>query len=54
MHNVPGTSRRLGDFTATPRMVTVGLMAVAIGVVCAYIARGLLLLINFFTNLFFF
>jgi H+/Cl- antiporter ClcA len=54
MHNVPGTSRRLGDFTATPRMVTVALMAVAIGVVCAYIARGLLLLINFFTNIFFF
>src|SRR5262245_35053077 len=54
MHNVPGTSRRLGDFTATPRMVTVGLMAVAIGVVCAYVARALLLLINFFTNLFFF
>jgi H+/Cl- antiporter ClcA len=54
MHNVPGTSRRLGDFTASPRMVTVGLMAVAIGAVCAYVARGLLLLINFFTNLFFF
>jgi H+/Cl- antiporter ClcA len=54
MHNVPGTSRRLGDFTATPRMVTVGLMAVAIGVVCAFIARGLLLLINVFTNIFFF
>ena len=54
MHNVPGTSSRLGDFTATPRMVTVALMAVAIGVVCAYIARGLLLLINFFTNAFFF
>jgi hypothetical protein len=54
MHNVPGTSRRLGDFTATPRMVMVGLMAVAIGAVCAYVARGLLLLINFFTNLFFF
>jgi len=35
-------------------MVTVGLMAVVIGVVCAYVARVLLLLINFFTNLFFF
>ena len=54
MHNVPGTSRRLGDFTATPRMVTVGVMAVAIGVVCAYVARVLLLLINVFTNLFFY
>src|SRR5262245_38010180 len=54
MHNVPGTSRRLGDFTANPRMVTVGLMAVVIGVVCAYVARVLLLLINFFTNLFFY
>ena len=54
MHNVPGTSRRLGDFTATPRMMAIGLLAVGIGVVSAYVARGLLLLINFFTNLFFF
>ena len=54
MHNVPGTTERLGDFTATPRMVTIGLLAIGIGVVSAYVARALLLLISFFTNLFFF
>ena len=54
MHNVPGASPRLGDFTATPRMITIGLLAIAIGVVSAWVAKGLLLLIAFFTNLFFF
>ena len=54
MHNVPGTSERLGDFTATPRMLTIGLIAIAIGVVSAWVAKGLLLLISLFTNLFFF
>ena len=54
MHNVPGTSERLGDFTATPRMLTISLIAIAIGVVSAWVAKGLLLLISLFTNLFFF
>ena len=54
MHNVPGASPRLGDFTATPRMVTIGLLAIGIGIVSAWVAKGLLLLISFFTNLFFF
>ena len=54
MHNVPGASPRLGDFTATPRMITIGLLAIAIGIVSAWVAKGLLLLIAFFTNLFFF
>ena len=54
MHNVPGTSEPLADFTATPRMLTIGLLAIAIGIVSAYVAKGLLLLIGFFTNLFFF
>jgi CIC family chloride channel protein len=35
-------------------MVTIGLMAIAIGIVSAWVAKGLLLLISFFTNLFFF
>ena len=35
-------------------MVTVGVMAVAIGAVCACVAAVLLLLISLFTNLFFF
>ncbi len=54
MHNVPGASPRLGDFTATPRMLTIGLLAIGIGVISAWVAKGLLLLISFFTNLFFF
>jgi H+/Cl- antiporter ClcA len=54
MHNVPDTSQRLGDFTATPRMILLSVMAVAIGVITAYVARGLLLLISLFTNIFFF
>ncbi len=54
MHNVPGASPRLGDFTASPRMITISLLAIAIGIVSAWVAKGLLLLIAFFTNLFFF
>ena len=54
MHNVPGASPRLGDFTATPRMITTGILAMAIGSVSAWVAKGLLLLIAFFTNVFFF
>jgi chloride channel protein, CIC family len=44
----------LGDFTATPRLITISLFAVAIGVISAFVALALLRLIGFFTNLFFF
>jgi chloride channel protein, CIC family len=44
----------LGDFTTTPRIITIGAIAVAIGVVSAYVALALLKLIGLFTNLFFF
>jgi CIC family chloride channel protein len=44
----------LGDFTATPRLLTISGIAVAIGVVGAYVALGLLRLIGLFTNVFFF
>jgi CIC family chloride channel protein len=44
----------LGDFTATPRLITISLFAVVIGIVSAYVALALLRLIGFFTNLFFF
>jgi chloride channel protein, CIC family len=44
----------LGDFTATPRMVLISIMAVGVGFVCAFVALALLKLIAFFTNLFFF
>src|SRR5579871_5118268 len=45
---------KLGDFTSTPRMLTISALAVAIGLISAYVALGLLKLIGFFTNLFFF
>jgi H+/Cl- antiporter ClcA len=48
MHN------KLGDFTSTPRMITISGMAVCIGLVSAFVALGLLKLIGLFTNLFFF
>src|SRR4051794_4930935 len=44
----------LGDFTTTPRVVLIGTIAVAIGLVCAYVALALLKLIGLFTNLFFY
>ncbi len=44
----------LGDFTATPRLLTISALALAIGVVGAYVALALLRLIGLFTNIFFF
>jgi len=44
----------LGDFTATPRLLTISAFAVVIGVIGAYVALALLSLIGLFTNLFFF
>ncbi len=46
--------RALGDFTATPRLLAIALAAVAIGAIASLVAAGLLSLIAFFTNLFFF
>ena len=56
---VPATSRttrpeRLGDFTTTPRVILLTLIAAGIGVVGAFIALALLRLIGLFTNLFFY
>jgi chloride channel protein, CIC family len=45
---------KLGDFTTTPRVVLLSLLAVAVGVVSAFVALALLRLIGLFTNLFFF
>jgi len=50
----PEALEELGDFTATPRLLSVGLIAVGIGLVASFVAKGLLALIDFFTNLFFF
>ncbi|HXD15696.1 MAG TPA: chloride channel protein [Vicinamibacterales bacterium] len=44
----------LGDFTANARLLLLSLVAIPIGIISAYVAVGLLSLINFFTNLFFF
>ena len=44
----------LGDFTTAPRVLTISLMAIPIGIVCAFVALALLKLIAVFTNLFFF
>ncbi|HTQ55072.1 MAG TPA: chloride channel protein [Bryobacteraceae bacterium] len=47
-------NRKLGDFTLTPRVLAISALALLIGFVSAYVALGLLKLIGFFTNLFFF
>ena len=44
----------LGDFTGSPRLLVPAGVAVGLGVLAAAVARGLILLIDVFTNLFFF
>jgi chloride channel protein, CIC family len=46
--------KQLGDFTTTPRVLWVSLLAVGIGVISSYVALGLLRLIGLFTNLFYY
>src|ERR1044071_8173847 len=46
--------QHLGDFTATRRLLPLSLIALAIGLFAAYVAAGLMSLIAFFTNLFFY
>jgi CIC family chloride channel protein len=43
----------LGDFTATPRLVWLSLLAIAIGTISAVVAKALLALIALATNLFY-
>jgi chloride channel protein, CIC family len=45
---------RLGDFTAGVRTIPLSGLAVLVGLLAAVVAKGLLALIAFFTNLFFF
>jgi H+/Cl- antiporter ClcA len=54
MYKLEGDTSPLGDFTTRPRVITISLMAIFIGVVGAYVALALLKLIGLFTNLFFF
>src|SRR5262249_49688803 len=44
----------LGDFTATPRLLTLSGLALGIGALSAFVALGLLKLIGLFTNIFFY
>jgi CIC family chloride channel protein len=44
----------LGDFTTTWQVIPISLLAMVIGVVCAFVALVLLRLIGLFTNLFYF
>jgi CIC family chloride channel protein len=44
----------LGDFTATSRLLPISGLAMAIGIVAAFVALALLRLIGLFTNLFYF
>ena len=50
----PHRQDHLGDFTATPRLLSISALALVVGVVAAYVSEGLLKLIGLFTNLFFF
>src|SRR2546423_10583432 len=47
-------SLQLGDFTATPRVISLSLLAVCIGLVSTAVAWALLRLIAFFTNVFYY
>jgi chloride channel protein, CIC family len=47
-------SEELGDFTTTWRVLPISLLAMGIGVLCAFVALVLLRLIGLFTNLFYF
>src|SRR6185295_12875458 len=52
----PHTSKldHLGDFTTSPRVISISLLAIIIGGVASCVAAGLLKLIGLCTNLFFF
>jgi CIC family chloride channel protein len=47
-------SKELGDFTTTPRVIPITILATAIGVLASYVALVLLKMIGLFTNLFFY
>jgi len=50
----PSSRRDLGDFTTTSHVIFLSAVAIAIGVVSAFVALALLRLIGLFTNLFFY
>src|SRR5499427_2392556 len=57
MQNVVSIQKQahgLGDFTTTPRLLTVSLLALGVGALSAVVALALLKLIGLFTNIFFY
>ena len=54
LHPIKSTSDTLGDFTTTPRLLTLSSLALVIGAISALVALGLLKLIALFTNVFFY
>jgi hypothetical protein len=50
---VPEAPEILGDFTATTCLLPISALAIAIGIVAAFVALALLRLIGLFTNLFY-
>ena len=53
-HTHKNGAEALADFTVTPRILFLSLLAVGIGIVSSFVALGLLRLIALFTNLFYF
>jgi H+/Cl- antiporter ClcA/CBS domain-containing protein len=47
-------NEKLGDFTTSPRVLAISVLAIGIGLLSAYVALVLLRLIGIFTNLFFY
>ncbi len=47
-------SRHLGDFTTSIQVIPISLLAIAIGIIAAYVAWLLLKLIGLFTNIFYY
>jgi chloride channel protein, CIC family len=47
-------AEELGDFTTTPRVIPISLLAIAIGFIASFVAWFLLRLIGLFTNLFYY
>jgi H+/Cl- antiporter ClcA len=52
--NYKDNSQRLGDLTATPRLVLLSLLAIGVGILSTFVAWALLRLIAFFTNAFYY
>jgi CIC family chloride channel protein len=53
-HQGSRAPKELGDFTTTPRVIPITMLAIGIGVLAAYVALALLRMIGLFTNLFFY